>query len=155
MTRTSFQLMKVSIMNMTDRCRMPSFDITRRYQSDGTMNGEDKRTGSNLHVSRSAERVLSLLDTVIDRGAVALTAASTEAGIPISTALRHLRVLTNHGYLVRDEVGRYSAGPAFLRMALATFRSGPYARLTAGRAARVGATGRHHRGVRLPGGQGP
>ena len=100
-----------------------------------SMIGDDKRagpeTGSKLHVSRSAERVLSLLDTVISRGGVALTAASSEAGIPISTALRHLRVLTNHGYLVRDEVGRYSAGPAFLRLALTTFRSGPYARLTA------------------------
>ena len=96
---------------------------------DGKRAGSE--TGSRLHVSRSAERVLSLLDTVIRRGGVALTAASSEAGIPISTALRHLRVLTNHGYLVRDEVGRYSAGPAFLRLALATFRSGPYARLTA------------------------
>ena len=120
---------------MTHECRIISLDVTRKYQGDQNMTYNDKRTGSEsvtkLHVSRSAERVLSLLDTVIRRGAVALTAASSEAGIPISTALRHLRVLTNHGYLVRDDVGRYSAGPAFLRLALATFRSGPYARLTA------------------------
>lgn len=127
--------MKSTNTQMTDQCRIVSFDIACSYQDDPHMTGDNKRTGpepgSKLHVSRSAERVLSLLDTVISRGAVALTAASTEAGIPISTALRHLRVLTHHGYLVRDDVGRYSAGPAFLRMALATFRSGPYARLTA------------------------
>ena len=96
---------------------------------EGNRSGQDEV--STLHVSRSAERVLSLLDVVIRRGAIGLSDASSDAQIPVSTALRHLRVLTNHGYLIRDEVGRYSAGPAFLRMALAAFRSGPYARLRA------------------------
>ena len=82
-------------------------------------------------MSRSAERVLNLLDTVVTRGAVGLTDAAAATGIPVSTALRHLRVLTGRGYLVRDELGRYSVGPSFVRIALAAFRSGPYARLTA------------------------
>ena len=86
---------------------------------------------STLHVSRSAERVLSLLDTVVTEGSVGLSAAALETGIPISTALRHLRVLTSHGYLIRDDLGRYSVGPGFVRIALSAFRSGPYARLTA------------------------
>ena len=87
--------------------------------------------GSTLHVSRSAERVLSLLDTVVSGGAVGLTDAAAATGIPVSTALRHLRVLTARGYLVRDDLGRYSVGPSFVRIALAAFQSGPYARLTA------------------------
>ena len=89
------------------------------------------RSGSTLHASRSARRVLRLLDTVVTGGSVALTDAAAETGIPISTALRHLRVLTGHGYLVRDDLGRYSVGPSFVRIALAAFQSGPYARLTA------------------------
>ena len=89
------------------------------------------RGKSTLHASRSAERVLSLLDRVVTGGSVSLTDAALETGIPISTALRHLRVLTGHGYLVRDELGRYSVGPSFVRIALAAFQSGPYARLTA------------------------
>lgn len=86
---------------------------------------------STLHKSRSAERVLALLDTVITNGTVTLTDAAAEADIPTSTALRHLRLLTNRGYLVRDEAGRYSVGPAFVRIAVASFQSGPYARLMA------------------------
>lgn len=89
------------------------------------------RSGSTLHASRSAGRVLNLLDAVVTGGSVALTDAASETGIPISTTLRHLRVLTGHGYLVRDELGRYSVGPSFVRLALAAFQSGPYARLTA------------------------
>ncbi len=91
-------------------------------------NGESPST---LHKSRSAERVLALLDTVITNGAVTLTDAAAEADIPTSTALRHLRFLTNRGYLVRDDRGRYSVGLAFVRIALASFQSGPYARLMA------------------------
>ena len=91
-------------------------------------NGE---SSSTLHMSRSAERALALLDAVITRGAVTLTDAASEAGMPTSTALRHLRLLTSQGYLVRDDLGRYSVGPAFVRIALASFQSGPYARLMA------------------------
>jgi len=51
--------------------------------------------------------------------------------MPASTALRHLRVLTDRGYLVKDGSGSYSVGPAFVRTALASLQSGPYARLRA------------------------
>ena len=88
-------------------------------------------SGSKLHASRSAGRVLSLLDAVVTGGATGLTEAAGATGIPVSTALRHLRVLTARGYLVRDDLGRYSVGPSFVRVALAAFQSGPYARLTA------------------------
>lgn len=96
-----------------------------------TRAGSSAGSGSTLHASRSAERVLSLLDTVVTGGATGLTEAAGATGIPVSTALRHLRVLTARGYLVRDDLGRYSVGPSFVRIALAAFQSGPYARLTA------------------------
>ena len=86
---------------------------------------------SPLHRSRSAERVLTLLETVITEGALSLTAAAVRTGMPASTALRHLRVLTDRGYLVKDDFGTYSVGPSFVRTALASLQSGPYARLTA------------------------
>ncbi len=86
---------------------------------------------STLHRSRSAERALSLLDTVITTGSIGLGDAASAVGLPTSTALRHLRALMESGYLVRDELAQYSVGPSFLRLALAAFRSGPYARLIA------------------------
>ena len=60
-----------------------------------------------------------------------MTEAAEATGIPVSTALRHLRVLASRGYLIRNDLGRYSVGPSFVRLALAAFQSGPYARLTA------------------------
>ena len=84
---------------------------------------------ATLHRSRSAERVLALLDAVVTNGELSLTAAAAHTDMPPSTALRHLRVLTDRGYLVRDPSGPYSVGPAFVRTALASLQSGPYARL--------------------------
>jgi urocanate hydratase len=75
--------------------------------------------------------VLTLLDGVITNGPATLTDAAVQADMPTSTALRHLRLLTNRGYLVRDDRGRYSVGPSFVRIAVAAFQTGPYARLMA------------------------
>ena len=86
---------------------------------------------SPLHKSRSAERVLALLDAVVTAGTLSLTAAAARTGMPTSTALRHLRVLTDRGYLVKNDAGTYSVGTSFLRIALASLQSGPYARLIA------------------------
>jgi len=86
---------------------------------------------SPLHKSRSAERVLALLDAVVSVGTLSLTAAAARTGMPTSTALRHLRVLTDRGYLLKNDAGTYSVGPSFVRTALASLQSGPYARLTA------------------------
>ena len=103
--------------------------------SDNEIEGEDspseRSATSQLHRSRSAERVLSLLDTVITEGSLSLTVAAARTTMPASTALRHLRVLTDRGYLVKNASGTYSVGPAFVRTALASLQSGPYARLTA------------------------
>ena len=92
---------------------------------------KDESTTSQLHRSRSAERVLTLLDTVITEGPLSLTVAAAQTDMPASTALRHLRVLTGRGFLVKDDSGRYAVGPAFVRTALASLQSGPYARLNA------------------------
>ncbi len=86
---------------------------------------------TSLHRSRSAERVLALLDAVVTSGELSLTAAASQTDMPASTALRHLRVLTDRGYLVKNGSGSYSVGPAFVRTALASLQSGPYARLRA------------------------
>ena len=74
--------------------------------------------------------MLALLDTVVTNGELSLTAAAARTDMPASTALRHLRVLTDRGYLVKDKSWLYSVGPAFVRTALASLQSGPYARLT-------------------------
>ena len=100
------------------------FSDTENQQGEGS-------SPSQLHRSRSAERVLALLDTVITEGPLSLTVAAARTDMPASTALRHLRVLTDRGYLVKDGSGTYSAGPSFVRTALASLQSGPYARLTA------------------------
>ncbi|MXW60879.1 MAG: IclR family transcriptional regulator [Acidimicrobiaceae bacterium] len=100
-----------------------------KSMSDTTV-PSDQNTSSTLHSSRSAERVLSLLSTVASSGTISLTAAAAQADLPTSTALRHLRLLTNQGYLIRDDQGLYSVGPAFVRMALVSHQRGPYARLT-------------------------
>lgn len=84
-----------------------------------------------LHKSRSAERVLALLDAVVTAGSTNLTNVAAAVDVPPSTALRHLRLLADHGYLIKDGFGLYSVGPSFIRIALASFQSGPYARLTA------------------------
>ena len=70
-----------------------------------------------------------MLDAVVTNGELSLTAASAHTDMPASTALRHLRVLTDRGYLVKNGSGSYSVGPAFVRTALASLQSGPYARL--------------------------
>ena len=91
----------------------------------------ETKVAAPLHRSRSAERVLALLDAVVTGGELSLTAAASQTEMPASTALRHLRVLTDRGYLVKDASGSYSVGPAFVRTALASLQSGPYARLRA------------------------
>lgn len=91
----------------------------------------DDAGDNTLHMSRSAERTLMLLDTVVTNGSMSLSDAAGAVDVPASTALRHLRGLVHHGYLIRDDLGRFSVGPTSIRIALAAFRSGPYARLTA------------------------
>ena len=84
---------------------------------------------SSLHISRSAERALQLLDAVISNGGLTLGEAAGIVDIPVSTALRHLRGLEVQGFLDRDEHGVFSAGPTFLRLALTTLTEGWSARL--------------------------
>ena len=79
---------------------------------------------SSLHISRSAERALQLLDAVISEGGLTLGEAAAIVDIPVSTALRHLRGLEVQGFLDRDEHGVFSAGPTFLRLALTTLSEG-------------------------------
>ncbi len=86
-------------------------------------------SNSTLHVARSAERVLSLLDAVVSAGALSLGEAAKIADLPISTALRHLKTLELNGYLTRAADGSFSVGPTFLRLAVASLEASPMARL--------------------------
>ncbi len=72
---------------------------------------------STLHASRSAERVLDLLQHVGERAPTALTEAAEATGIPVSTALRHLRVLADRGWVERRTDGSYQLGPTATRLA--------------------------------------
>lgn len=87
--------------------------------------------GSNLHVSRSAERAMRLLDTVITAGQISLRDAARLLDLPSSTALRHLKALELHGYITRDDQGLFSTGPTFVRLALTALSDGPTAQLIA------------------------
>jgi DNA-binding IclR family transcriptional regulator len=84
---------------------------------------------SSLHVSRSAERALQLLDAVITNGGLSLGEAAGMVDIPVSTALRHLRGLEAQGFLDRDEHGVFAVGPTFVRLALTTLTDGWVSRL--------------------------
>ena len=74
---------------------------------------------------------MHLLETVISAGSLSLGDAAKALELPTSTALRHLKALELNGYLVRDDAGRFSAGPTFMRLALASLRDGPAAHLIA------------------------
>ena len=84
---------------------------------------------SSLHISRSAERALQLLDAVITNGGLSLGEAAGIVDIPVSTALRHLRGLEVQGFLHRDEHGVFTVGPTFVRLALNTLTEGWVSRL--------------------------
>ena len=81
--------------------------------------------------SRSAGRTLDLFEFVLTEGETNLTAAAAAADLTPTTALRHLKSLIARGYVHRDSLGIFSAGPTFLRLAAAALESGPRAHLIA------------------------
>lgn len=88
-----------------------------------------KPDGTGLHVARSVERALALLDLVVSSGGISLTDAARSVGLPTSTALRHLKALELDGYVVRGEGASFQAGPRFVRLALTALDAAPAARL--------------------------
>jgi IclR family acetate operon transcriptional repressor len=88
-----------------------------------------KSTPSTLHVARSVERALSLLEVVVSGNGITLTDAARAVDIPTSTALRHLRALEIDGYVVRGDDTAFEAGPRFVRLALTALDNAPAARL--------------------------
>jgi len=68
-------------------------------------------------VPRSVERLLDLLEIVVMAGPANLTSIAAAADLTPTTALRYLRALDARDYIVRDEDGRYAAGPTVARLA--------------------------------------
>ena len=66
--------------------------------------------------TRTAERALSLLSVVCERGPVTLGDAAKAADLPPSTALRLLRTLESTAFVRRDETGLYRPGTAIVRL---------------------------------------
>jgi DNA-binding IclR family transcriptional regulator len=82
-------------------------------------------------VPRTVGRVLDLLEFVVADDHCTLTEAATATGLTPTTALRHLRALQARGYLDRDDLGTYTAGPTMIGFAAIMSRDGPVARLVA------------------------
>lgn len=72
-------------------------------------------------VPRSIGRVLDLFEIVLAEQRCNLTTVANKSQLTPTTALRYLRALEARGYLDRDSVGDFSAGPTILRIA-ATLR---------------------------------
>lgn len=85
--------------------------------------------GSNLHVARSVERALALLEVVVSGHGVSLTDAARAVDVPTSTALRHLKALEIDGFIARAGDATFEAGPRFVRLALLALDHAPAARL--------------------------
>ncbi len=86
-------------------------------------------TPSPPAASRTTSRTLDLLEFVLAEGETNLTNAATAVDLTPTTALRHLKSLEARGYVHRDPLGLFSAGPTFLRLAASTLRVGPHAHL--------------------------
>ncbi|MCP3937373.1 MAG: helix-turn-helix domain-containing protein [Actinomycetia bacterium] len=82
-------------------------------------------------VPRSTGRVLDLLEFVLASPSCNLTSAAAAAGLTPTTALRHLRALEARGYVDRDELGCFSAGPTMLRLGATLTDTGPVEHLIA------------------------
>lgn len=80
-------------------------------------------------VPRSVERVLDLLEIVLADAGCTLTAAASAAELTPTTALRYLRALEVRGYVDRDDLGRFNAGPTIQRIAAVVHQDGPLERL--------------------------
>lgn len=85
--------------------------------------------GSNLHVARSVERALALLEVVVSGRGVSLTDAARAVDVPTSTALRHLKALEIDGFISRAGDATFEVGPRFVRLALLALDRAPAARL--------------------------
>jgi DNA-binding IclR family transcriptional regulator len=81
--------------------------------------------------TRSVERVLALLATVCEEGTVTLTEAAAHVDLPISTALRLLRSLSNEGFVSRDEDGLFHVGPRMMQLGAASLSRSNLIRLAA------------------------
>jgi len=66
--------------------------------------------------TRTAERALSLLSVVCERGAVTLGDAARASDLSPSTALRLLRTLEATSFVRRDDTGTYRPGTAIVQL---------------------------------------
>jgi len=75
--------------------------------------------------TRTAERVLDLLDAVSERAGASLSELARATGLSPATASRLLATLLARGLVTRDEQGRYLPGLALMLMAARVLRGEP------------------------------
>ncbi|MDR2379506.1 MAG: helix-turn-helix domain-containing protein, partial [Bifidobacteriaceae bacterium] len=66
--------------------------------------------------TRTVDRALSLLGCVCDAGAATLAEAARAADLSPSTALRLLRTLEAHEFVLKTADGRYAPGPRVIQL---------------------------------------
>jgi DNA-binding IclR family transcriptional regulator len=84
---------------------------------------------SALTVPRSVDRVLNLLEFVVEQRSTTLTAAASAAELTPTTALRYLRALEARSYLSRTADGAYIIGPTLESISDSVRHSGTATRL--------------------------
>jgi IclR family transcriptional regulator, acetate operon repressor len=86
---------------------------------EGSAVERQANSGAATSTTRAVERALQLLEAVAREQGERLSDLARATGVPTSTALRLLRTLENAGFVRRDELGGYHAGPGLLAMAAA------------------------------------
>lgn len=97
---------------------------------------------SGSQSTRTVDRALALLGQVCAEDSITLSECARRAGLPASTALRLLRTLEGSGFVARDDLGSFRAGPRLIQLGAAAIGRNTLVRLAEPALLRiVGATG--------------
>ena len=97
---------------------------------------------SGSQSTRTVDRALALLGQVCAEDSITLSECARRAELPASTALRLLRTLEGSGFVARDDLGSFRAGPRLIQLGAAAIGRNTLVRLAEPALLRiVGATG--------------
>jgi urocanate hydratase len=92
--------------------------------------------------TRTVDRALVLLSEVCAQDCITLSECARRAELPASTALRLLRTLEGSGFVARDDLGSFRAGPRLIQLGASAIGRNTLVRLAEPALLRiVGATG--------------